>query len=164
MKDLTAGFGNYSLGKYGIPIEQLMKNITASLQSYGLYDVPLEQVMKSISVSLRSQIEFDEDIVAKICHQVLRTPGEFPKLDLVADGLSMGARTLRRRLRALGTSYQRILDDVKKEMAIVYLQATSLSVQEISELLGYSEVTNFRRAFMKWVDLSPYQFRQQFAV
>jgi len=43
------------------------------------------------------------------------------------------------------------------------LQTTNLSVQEIAELLGYSEVTNFRRAFMRWVELSPYQYRAQMA-
>ncbi|MDZ7685905.1 MAG: helix-turn-helix domain-containing protein [Gammaproteobacteria bacterium] len=70
-------------------------------------------------------------------------PGEFPKLEVIADELSMGTRTLRRRLRSLGTGYQQILDDVKKELAIEYLQTTNLSIQEISELLDYSEVDEF---------------------
>ena len=113
---------------------------------------------------LLNQMEIEEDIVSRICHLLLSTPGEFPKLDAVARKMSLGARTLRRRLKDLGTSYQRILDDVRKELAIEYLQTTNLSVQEISELLGYTEVTNFRRAFMRWVDLSPYQFRKQLSL
>ena len=60
----------------------------------------------------------------------------------------------------LGTNYQKILDDVRKGLAIEYLLSTNLSVQEISELLGYSEVTNFRRAFLKWSNVSPYQYRK----
>ncbi|MCB1646281.1 MAG: AraC family transcriptional regulator [Pseudomonadales bacterium] len=108
-----------------------------------------------------NQMEIEEDIVSRICHLLLSTPGEFPKLDAIAAKLSIGTRTLRRRLKSLGTSYQKILDDVKKELAIEYLQTTNLSVQEISDLLGYSEVTNFRRAFVKWVKLSPYQYRKQ---
>ncbi len=110
---------------------------------------------------LLNQMEIEEDIISRICHLLLSTPGEFPKLDAVAERLSLGARTLRRRLRELGTSYQKILDDVRRELAIEYLQTTNLTVQEIAELLGYSEVTNFRRAFMRWVDLSPYQYRKQ---
>ena len=110
---------------------------------------------------LLNQMEIEEDLVSRICHLLLSTPGEFPKLDVIAENLSMGTRTLRRRLKELGTSYQTILDDVKKELAIEYLQTTNLSVQEISDLLGYSEVTNFRRAFVKWVELSPYQYRKQ---
>jgi AraC-like DNA-binding protein len=60
----------------------------------------------------------------------------------------------------LGTNYQKILDDVRKGLAIEYLLTTNLSVQDISELLGYSEVTNFRRAFLKWSSVSPYQYRK----
>lgn len=107
------------------------------------------------------QMDIEDDLVSRICHLLLSTPGEFPNLSMVAESLSIGTRTLRRRLKELGTSYQKVLDDVKKELAIEYLQTTSLSVQEISDLLGYSEVTNFRRAFVKWVKLSPYQYRRQ---
>jgi len=107
------------------------------------------------------QMDIEDDLVSRICHLLLSTPGDFPNLGAVAKSLSIGTRTLRRRLKELGTSYQRVLDDVKKELAIEYLQTTSLSVQEISDLLGYSEVTNFRRAFVKWAELSPYQYRRQ---
>ncbi len=110
---------------------------------------------------LLDHMEIENDIVSRVCHLLLITPGEFPRLDVIAERLSIGARTLRRRLNQLGTSYQKVLDDVRKELAIEYLQTTNLSVQEISELLGYSEVTNFRRAFLKWASLSPYQYRKQ---
>mgnify|MGYP006075754873 FL=1 len=110
---------------------------------------------------LLNQMEIDDDIISRICHLLLSSPGEFPKLDAVANKLSLGARTMRRRLNELGTSYQRILDDVRRELAIEYLRTTNLTVQEIAELLGYSEVTNFRRAFMRWVEMSPYQYRKQ---
>ncbi len=110
---------------------------------------------------LLNQMEIEEDIVSRICHLLLSRPGEFPKLDIIAGELSIGTRTLRRRLAALGTGYQKILDDVKRELAIEYLQTTNLSIQEIAELLDYSEVTNFRRAFVKWVGVSPYRYRKQ---
>ncbi len=110
---------------------------------------------------LLDQMEIEEDIVSRICHLLLSTPGDFPRLDMVAAKLSVGARTLRRRLSELGTSYQKVLDDVRKQLAIEYLQTTNLTIQEISDLLGYSEVTNFRRAFLKWADVSPYQYRKQ---
>lgn len=110
---------------------------------------------------LLNQMEIEEDIVSRICHLLLSRPGEFPRLDVIAGQLSMGSRTLRRRLAELGTSYQKILDDVKKELAIEYLQTTNLSIQEIAELLDYSEVTNFRRAFVKWVGTSPHKYRKQ---
>lgn len=113
---------------------------------------------------LLNQMEIEEDIISRICHLLLSTPGDFPKLDVIAARMCIGTRTLRRRLKDLGTSYQKILDDVKRELAIEYLQTTNLSVQEISELLGYSEVTNFRRAFVKWVNISPYEYRKHMVV
>lgn len=107
------------------------------------------------------QIDIEDDLISRICTLLLSTPGEFPKLDSVAYSLSLGTRTLRRRLKSLNTSYQKVLDSVKRKLAMEYLQSTTLSVQEISDLLGYSEVTNFRRAFVKWADMSPYQYRKQ---
>lgn len=107
------------------------------------------------------QIDIEDDLISRICTLLLSTPGEFPKLDSVADSLSLGTRTLRRRLKSLNTSYQKVLDSVKQKLAMEYLQSTTLSVQEISDLLGYSEVTNFRRAFVKWAAMSPYQYRKQ---
>jgi AraC-like DNA-binding protein len=109
---------------------------------------------------LLDQMDIEEDIVSRVSHLLLSTPGEFPKLDVIAERLSLGSRTLRRRLMELGTNYQKILDDVRKGLATEYLLTTNLSVQDISELLGYSEVTNFRRAFLKWSKVSPYQFRK----
>lgn len=126
-------------------------------------DASTARICEESCRELLNQMEIEDDIVSRICHLLLSSPGEFPRLDAVADRLSLGARTLRRRLKELGTSYQRILDDVRRELAIEYLQTTNLTLQEIAELLGYSEVTNFRRAFMRWVDLSPYQFRKQMA-
>ncbi len=124
-------------------------------------DASTARICEESCRKLLNQMEIEDDIISRICHLLLSTPGEFPKLDAVAQKLSLGARTLRRRLNELGTSYQRILDDVRRELAIEYLRTTNLTVQEIAELLGYSEVTNFRRAFMRWVEMSPYQYRKQ---
>ncbi len=123
-------------------------------------DSATARVCEESCARLLDRMEIEEDIVSRVCHLVLSSPGDFPRLDMVAERLSMGGRTLRRKLQALGTSYQKILDDVRRQLALEYLQTTNLSVQEISDLLGYSEVTNFRRAFVKWVSVSPYQYRK----
>lgn len=130
-------------------------------ESLAAADANTARICEESCRKLLNQMKIDDDIISRICHLLLSTPGEFPKLDAVANKLSLGARTMRRRLNELGTSYQRILDDVRRELAIEYLRTTNLTVQEIAELLGYSEVTNFRRAFMRWVEMSPYQYRKQ---
>ncbi len=110
---------------------------------------------------LLNQMEIEQGLVSRICHLLLSTPGDFPGLPATAEQLGLSTRTLRRRLGLLGTSYQKVLDDVKRELAIEYLLTTDLTIQEISDLLGYTEVTNFRRAFVKWVDVSPYGYRRR---
>ena len=121
------------------------------------------RIRKVYSGRVLNRMVVGEDIVSKVNRQLLSGSGEFPKLEVVARCLCLGARTLRRRLQELGTSYQQILNNVRRELAVEYLRTSSLTVQEIADLLGYSEVTNFRRAFMRWVEVSPYQYRKQFA-
>ncbi len=73
--------------------------------------------------------------------------------------LNLSERTLRRRLSSEGTSFQMLLDQVRLRLAEDYLRSTDLSVQQIGELLGFTEATNFRRAFVRWSGRSPKQMR-----
>ncbi len=81
-----------------------------------------------------------------------------PTLDEVASGLGMSARTLRRRLRDYGTSYQRVLNSIRKELALQYLRASGATVADVSERLGYSDQSAFGRAFKGWTGRSPRNF------
>ena len=116
-----------------------------------------EQACRSIG----NKMALEQGLVAQIGNILLSEPGHFPKLEPVAEQLLLSTRTMRRRLRELGTSYQIILDGVRKELASEYLASTNLSVQDVSELLGFSEVTNFRRAYLKWAGESPHRYRQR---
>ncbi|HMJ12085.1 MAG TPA: helix-turn-helix domain-containing protein [Polyangiaceae bacterium] len=78
---------------------------------------------------------------------------------LIARDLEMSARTLRRHLAEEGTSYERLLDDLRKELAEHYLREPELGIDDVAVLLGFSEARAFRRAFRRWNGLSPAQFR-----
>jgi len=91
---------------------------------------------------------------------LLRFKGGFPSFEHVAGELALSPRTLRRRLLELGTSFIAILDKVKYQLAVQYLEETNLSIQEIGYLLGYSDPSNFGRAFKKWSGQSPIGFRE----
>jgi len=88
-------------------------------------------------------------------------PHVFPKLDEGAAHLDIGSRALRRRLEELGTNFTRLIAETKVDQAKFFLDKKDLSAQDISELLGYSEVTNFRRAFKSWTGMSPKDYRQK---
>lgn len=77
----------------------------------------------------------------------------------VADSLHLSLRTLQRRLREEKTSYKDLLDETRKELADQYLRQACLSVSEVTYLLGFSEPSNFARAFKRWTGYTPSEFR-----
>lgn len=102
-----------------------------------------------------------EDIIAKVRRILLSNPGHFPPVDVVASHLATSTRTLSRSLQDVGTSYQRILDEVRKEMAIEYLRNSNLPIEEIAALVGYSDPSNFRKAFRRWTQNAPSYYREE---
>jgi len=79
----------------------------------------------------------------------------FPKAENLAEQLCISPLTLYRRLLQEGTSYQKIKDNIRREMAIDKLVNKRLSVDEVSELVGFEEPRSFTRAFKQWTGLSP---------
>ena len=98
-------------------------------------------------------------LLRQIRATLLKNPGEFPSLEGTAKKMKMGSRTLRRRLAKENLKYQQILDDTRKELAIQYLEHTTLTPKEIGFLLGYASVSNFRRAFKSWTGKKLTDFR-----
>lgn len=80
--------------------------------------------------------------------------GRKPNADFVAWALGMSPRTLARRLATEGTSYQDIVDQIRAEQAQHYLEK-GLSVQEVSQILGFAFPSSFCRAYARWFGRSP---------
>ena len=87
--------------------------------------------------------------------------GDFPGLDEMAIRLGLSARTLQRRLTELGRRYQEIVDEVRTSLAIEFLTHTTLSVEEVGQRVGFSEASNFRKAFRKWTGQAPGHYRSR---
>jgi AraC-like DNA-binding protein len=85
--------------------------------------------------------------------------GARPAIAQIAKSLGMSARTLQRRLGELGTTYHRVLDDVRQRSARRLLANTDLGTGEIAFLLGFEEVNSFMRAFHGWVGTTPARWR-----
>lgn len=90
---------------------------------------------------------------------LLEQPGRFPGIEQTADRLKIGSRTLRRRLASENTTYKQLVQEIRCQLAEEYLRASPLSIQEIADMLDYSDVANFRRAFIVWKGVSPARFR-----
>ncbi len=78
----------------------------------------------------------------------------------VAARLSMHPRTLQRRLRAEGTSFEDIKDDVRRDAAARYLSQSDIPLTRVAALLGYSESSVLARCCKRWFDNSPRKVRE----
>jgi AraC-like DNA-binding protein len=81
----------------------------------------------------------------------------------VARRLGMHERTLGRRLQASGTTFQRLIDDTRRDIAQQLLRDTNATVTRIAAALGYRDPTIFTRAFARWTGRTPSRFRAELA-
>lgn len=96
--------------------------------------------------------------VQKVMGPMLR--GQTPSLEAVADGLGMASWTLRRKLRDEGTSFQTLLDESRRDLALAYMKDVGLSLGEIAYILGFSTPGAFQRAFKRWTGVTPGEYRR----
>ena len=83
--------------------------------------------------------------------------GEFSR-DAIARSLNQSASTLQRRLRDEGSSYQELLDATRHEMALEYLRRGRHSLVDVAFLLGFTDQSNFTRAFRRWTGKTPREY------
>jgi AraC-like DNA-binding protein len=82
-----------------------------------------------------------------------------PRGQSVAQRLGMPLRTLQRRLREENTTLAALIDGVRFELAERYLSDARISSQEAAFLLGFSDVSAFHRAFVRWTGVTPAEYR-----
>jgi AraC-like DNA-binding protein len=81
--------------------------------------------------------------------------GGDPTLERIAPKLGIGDRTLRRRLKEEGTSVTEILDELRRELALRYLEEDTMTLDAIAFELGFADARAFRRAFKRWTGRVP---------
>lgn len=92
----------------------------------------------------------------RLMHNLMRPMS----IDRAAEAMRMSSRTLRRKLGEEKTSFRRIVADLRRDAALRYLSDTALTVEDIAELLGFSDAANFRHAFRRWTHAQPSAYRR----
>jgi AraC-like DNA-binding protein len=121
---------------------------------------------------LQALVQLAEERLAALQHQggflqtVKRTMlnlarPEFPTAEMTAANLNLSLRSLQRKLQEEGTSYQALLDELKRDFAIAYLRKPDLTVSEIAYVLGYAEPSSLVRSFKRWTGKTPQRFREE---
>lgn len=147
-------FGSKHLA-FHFPAELLnLHCLTADSNSYELARRECDRALADGALAPFSQR------VKELLHTQEGGAGGLPELALVAQQLHVSPRTLMRKLKLEGSSYQSLLDANRKDQAIWHLRHSSESVELIAERLGYQDTSNFSRTFRRWCGVSPSEFRK----
>ena len=143
--------------KNELVIEKNTLNLPVFLADPKLLET-LEHLAKNLLDSLYPQNIWTDKVISLISK--LLSGGEKTDIKAIAANLAVSARNLQNRLKEEKTSYQRILDQVRKEVALNYLTQKDVTICDIAFLLGFSEQSAFNHAFKRWSGLTPGQYRK----
>jgi len=91
---------------------------------------------------------------------MLRQEGRMLSLDELAHDLALGRMTLRRRLRAAGTTFHKLRDEVRRQIAVDLVAHSNLPIEEIAERLDFCDSDSLRSAFHAWTGMAPTHYRR----
>jgi AraC-like DNA-binding protein len=123
-----------------------------------MYRPLIEQAEKDVR-----SLNAGDDIAGQLRRRLadLLAQGE-ANADAACRALRLSRRTLQRRLKAEKTSFQKVLKEVRAELAVRYLSDDRLKALEVAMLLGYNNISSFTTAFKSWYDMPPAEYRQKF--
>lgn len=98
-------------------------------------------------------------IVSRTREMIMQDPSRFLRVCDVANAMALPPRTLQRHLASAGMSFGVIQAEVRRELAQDLLSNSTLTIEEIAMRTGYSEPSNFRRAFKRWLQVTPKEYR-----
>jgi AraC-like DNA-binding protein len=96
----------------------------------------------------------------QVRQQLLGPLGLVASLDEVAGTLAMSPRSLRRKLDQEGTSFRKLLEEERRQLALQLLDNSSMKLDELAIHLGYTDTASFTRAFRRWKNCSPGEYRK----
>lgn len=117
---------------------------------------PLEQIAQKFVDNLYLSDSMADRVISLLSKLLAR--GERTNIETIAFDLAVSVRNLQIKLREEGTSYQKLLDSVRKKIALSYLNEDNVTICDIAFLLGFSEQSAFNHAFKRWTGGSPKRY------
>ncbi|MBO9203876.1 MULTISPECIES: AraC family transcriptional regulator [Niastella] len=125
------------------------------------HDQSMFQLFNSLVTEKQALLETNS--AAENLKQVLLTQfkGRIPTIDEAAMALNMTPRNLQRKLLQEQTTFRDIAGEIRKEIAFQLMQNPAIKISEVSDILGYSDLTSFRKAFKTWTNSTPRAIRKR---
>lgn len=120
-------------------------------------------LVRMLEDQCRQQLERRQQagVAGQVRAHLLGELGLVAGIDDVAQAMALSPRSLRRKLDAEGTTFRHILETERRQLAERLLSATRITLDELAIQLGYSDTASFTRAFRRWNNVSPGEFRKQ---
>lgn len=172
VEQLSYRFRHSSQGREAL-YEQFLQGDTSFDESENVISFPAGFCHKPLSLYNPSAVKQAESLLQNqleklgntyyemqgvVKEMIIANPGVSPTLEEAAKAFHVSPRTLNRRFKAVGTQFKDVVHEVKKQMAIEYLATGKLSIEEMSYRLGYSDPSNFSKAFKSWTGYTPSQY------
>tara|TARA_B110000503_G_scaffold85816_1_gene130694 strand:+ start:22149 stop:23144 length:996 start_codon:yes stop_codon:yes gene_type:complete len=109
---------------------------------------------------LLADLEEENSVAERTLRLLRKLEGQYPQMPQIAAMLNLSPRTYRRRLDEEQLSFQRLLDQVRAEHATRHLQNKRVPLSSIAYMVGFSDASNFRRAYLKWTGKTPRDVRR----
>src|SRR5512140_1620180 len=119
------------------------------------------QVLTAHAEDLLEKLESSKSVKDRVEHLLMESlPAGDVGMDAIASKLGLSRQTLFRRLKGEGTTFERVLDDLRHRLALNYLDSAKKSVNQTAYLVGFSDPAAFSRAFKRWTGSSPRKARK----
>jgi AraC-like DNA-binding protein len=145
--------------RLGQPSSRLVFDALVLSLPYKMADPVALQLAREQCERLLGSLGLDGRVAARVSGLFANGKMELHSLDRVAAALHVSPRTLKRQLAAEGVSFSMLIEKEQRERAILLLRMPSLSIKDVAERLGYSNVANFSRAFQRWTGTTPGEHR-----
>lgn len=147
----SSGFSRGELARYaGLSADQLEE------PEARLSPSQMQRLWLLIQTRILPSFTFSRQVRPLIARQLAR--GQV-KVESVAAELNMSRHTLYKKLKEENLTFAGLLEDVRREQALKYMNDRNRTLSEVAELLGFSELSAFSRAFKRWMGKSPAEFR-----
>ena len=146
--------------RFGQPVNQLVFDaslLALPLTTADRASLRLAQEQCERGLGARAR---EGQLVARVRAVLAKKDGGTRSLEEAAKLLHMSPRTLKRKLASHGATYSSLAEDERRERALLLLRSSELSLEEVAERSGYSDVANFTRAFRRWTGQTPTSYRR----
>jgi len=145
----------FETGWNAVQLDEKWLNHKISVQPryvFGILSEYADTLLESLknSKSVRGRVE---SLLLPILHK-----GE-ARMDAIAGKLGLSRQTLFRQLKAEGTTFENVLDELRHRLALQYLRGKKASVNQTAYLVGFSEPASFSRAFKRWTGMNSSEMR-----